>query len=215
MRYNYLMSNSISVPAPTAGYRRRALAMIRDSAVVRPRDLDAHGVPRHYLQVLHEEGAVERIGRGLYVAVNAEASEHHALAEATVRVPHGIVCLLSALRFHEITTQQPHRVWMAIEDGAWQPRVAHPPIRFARFSGASWTWGVERHTVEGVPIRVFSPAKTVADCFKYRNKIGIDVAVEALRETLRGRRATVDELLAAAAACRMTRVMTPYLEALG
>jgi predicted transcriptional regulator of viral defense system len=154
------------------------------------------------------------VGRGLYVPADADLTEHHTLAEASARVPNGVVCLLSALRFHGLTTQLAFQVWMAIEEKAWQPRVDHPPLRFVRFSGPAWTYGVERHVVEGVSVRIYSSAKTVADCFKYRHKIGIDVAVEALRETLRHRRATREELVRAAAACRMSRVMTPYLQAL-
>lgn len=194
--------------------RQRTLDLVRGQGALRPRDLDSHGIPRHYLQLLLADGAVERVGRGLYVPADADLSEHHTLAEAGARVPHGVICLLSALRFHEIGTQMPHVVWMAMEEKAWQPRVDHPPLRFVRFSGPAWTYGVERHTIEGVPVRVYSVAKTVADCFKYRNKIGVDVAIEALRETLRHHRATPDELMRAAAACRMSRVMTPYLQAL-
>jgi predicted transcriptional regulator of viral defense system len=196
------------------GFRERTLELMRGRGALRPRDLDPYGIPRYYLHLLHAGGAVERVGRGLYVPAGADVSEHHTLAEASTRVPHGVVCLLSALRFHGIGTQLPFQVWMALEEKAWQPRVDHPPLRIVRFSGSAWTYGVERHGVEGVPVRVYSPAKTVADCFKYRNKIGIDVAVEALRETLRGRRATTDELMRAAAACRMARVITPYLQAL-
>lgn len=195
-------------------FRSRTLDLMRGRGALRPRDLDPHGIPRHYLHLLHADGAVERVGRGLYVPAGADLSEHHTLAEASARVPHGVVCLLSALRFHGIGTRLPFQVWMALDEKAWQPRVDHPPLRFVRFSGSAWRYGVERHLVEGVPVRIYSPAKTVADCFKYRNKIGVDVAVEALRETLRHRRATTDELMRAAAACRMARVITPYLQAL-
>lgn len=195
-------------------YREQTLDLMRGQGALRPRDLESHGIPRHYLRRMHADGAVERVGRGLYVPAGADPSEHHTLAEASARVPHGVICLLSALRFHGIGTQMPHAVWMALHEKAWQPRVDHPRLRIVRFSGTAWTYGVERHTVEGVSVSVYSPAKTVADCFKYRNKIGVDVAVEALRETLRDRRATPDELMRAAAACRMTRVMTPYLQAL-
>lgn len=193
-------------------HRERTLNLMRGRGAIRPRDLQANGIPRHYLHLLHGEGAVERVSRGLYVSAGLQPSEHHTLAEAATRVPHGVVCLLSALQFHGLTTQLPFQVWIAIPEKAWQPVVDRPPMRFFRFSGPAWSYGVERHVVEGVPIRVYSPAKTVADCFKYRNKIGIDVAIEALRETWRHRRATLDELARAAAACRMTRVMTPYLQ---
>jgi len=195
-------------------FRERALHLMRSRGAIRPRDLDLHGIPRYYLQLLHASGAADRVGRGLYVPTDAAVSEHHSLAEASVRTPNGIVSLLSALRFHGLTTQIPFQVWIAIEEKSWAPRISHPPLRIVRFSGTAWSYGVEQHVIEGVPIRVYSPAKTVADCFKYRNKIGIDVAVEALRETLRHRRATPDELMAAAATCRMTRVITPYLQAL-
>ncbi|HEX2209707.1 MAG TPA: type IV toxin-antitoxin system AbiEi family antitoxin domain-containing protein [Longimicrobium sp.] len=195
-------------------YRERTLDLVHGTGALRPRDLDSHGIPRHYLHLLNREGAVQRVGRGLYVPASLDASENHTLVEACARIPRGVVCLLSALRFHGLTTQSPFRVWMAIHDKAWQPRVDHPPLQFVRFSGAAWTYGVERHVIERVEVRVYSPAKTVADCFKYRNKIGIDVAVEALRETWRQRRATMDELWRAAAACRMTRVITPYLQAI-
>jgi predicted transcriptional regulator of viral defense system len=195
-------------------YRERTLGLMQQRGALRPRDLDVYGIPRHYLHLLSREGSVQRVGRGLYVPAALDPSEHHTLAEACARVPSGVVCLLSALRFHGVTTQNPFRVWMALEEKAWQPRVDHPPLRFVRFSGDAWTHGVERHVVEGVPVRVYSVAKTVADCFKYRNKIGIDVAVEALRDVWRERRATVDEIWRAAAACRMTRVITPYLQAI-
>jgi predicted transcriptional regulator of viral defense system len=194
-------------------FRERTLDVMRGRGALRPRDLDFYGIPRHYLHLLHADGAVERVGRGLYVPAGADVSEHHTLAEASARVPRGVVCLLSALRFHGIGTQLPFQVWMALEDKAWQPRVDHPPLRIVRFSGAAWTYGIERHVVEGVPVRVYSPAKTVADCFKYRNKIGLDVALEALREAWRARRFKMDELERYAAICRVQRVMRPYLEA--
>jgi predicted transcriptional regulator of viral defense system len=195
-------------------FRARTLDLVQNRGALRPRDLDRYGIPRQYLHRLHGEGAVQRVSRGLYVPTGLQPSENHTLAEAAVRVPGGVVCLVSALRFHGLTTQLPFQVWIALEEKAWQPRVQHPPLRFVRFSGAAWSYGVERHLVEGVPVRVYSVAKTVADCFKYRNKIGVDVAIEALRDTLRHRRASPDELMRAAAACRMARVMTPYLQAL-
>ncbi|HEX5872649.1 MAG TPA: type IV toxin-antitoxin system AbiEi family antitoxin domain-containing protein [Longimicrobium sp.] len=193
-------------------FRQRTLDLVQGRGALRPRDLDPLGIPRHYLHLLNREGTVQRVGRGLYVPAAFDSSEHHTLVEACARVPGGVVCLLSALRFHGLTTQLPFRVWMAIHEKAWEPRVDHPPLHFVRFSGAAWTHGIELHVIEGVPVRVYSPAKTVADCFKYRNKIGIDVAVEALRETWRQRRATMDEIWRAAVACRMTRVMAPYLQ---
>ena len=163
---------------------------------------------------LCRSGHLRRAGRGLYVLPNADTTEHHALAEACKRIPRGIICLLSALRFHGLTTQAPFEVWIAIDVKSRKPQVDSMPLRVHRFSGAAMTSGVEEHDVEGVTVRVTSPAKTVADCFKYRNKIGLDVAVEALKDYRRARK-SVDDLWRAAVVCRVTSVIRPYLEAIG
>jgi predicted transcriptional regulator of viral defense system len=145
---------------------------------------------------------------------DAAPTEHHSLAEACKRVPHGVVCLLSALCFHDLTTQLPYEVWMAIPVTARQPKVDRPAMRFHRFSGAALTDGQEIKQIEGVSVKVYNPAKTVADCFKYRNKIGLDIAIEALKDCIGQRKATFDELWHYAKICRMTRVMQPYIEAI-
>jgi predicted transcriptional regulator of viral defense system len=193
---------------------QRILEIVEQEGVLRPRDLDAHGIPRIYLSRLCERGLLQRTGRGLYVLPNADVSEHHTLAEACKRVPHGVVCLLSALRFHGLTTQSPHEVWLAIGSKAWRPQVDYPPLRFVRFSARTLEAGVEEHSIEGVLVRVYNPAKTVADCFKYRNKIGLDVAVEALRLCLETRKCSRSDLWRYASTDRVTNVMRPYLEAL-
>ena len=180
--------------------------------MLRPRDLDPYDIPRTYLSRLCASGKLQRVGRGLYVLPGSDNTEHHALAEVCKRVPNGVVCLLSALRFHEITTQAPFEVWLAIDVKAWKPRLEYPPTRIARFSKAALHAGVEEHRVEAVTVRVYNPAKTVADCFKYRNKIGLDVAIEALKECWRSRRCTMDELWHYADICRVRNVMRPYLE---
>jgi predicted transcriptional regulator of viral defense system len=190
----------------------KVLDLVRNAGVLRPRDLDAYGIPRTYLSRLLAAGKLHRVGRGLYVLPGSNVSEHRSLAEACKRVPKGVVCLLSALRFHELTTQAPFEVWLAIGEKAWRPRVDYPPLRVVRFSAAALVSGVEQHQIEGVTIPVFSPAKTVADCFKYRNKIGLDVAIEALRECWRSRRCTTDDLWKYAKVCRVQNVMRPYLE---
>src|SRR5437870_11583448 len=135
-----------------------------------------------------DEGAIMRVGRGLYVARGARPTEHHSLAQASKRVPHGVVCLLSALRFHDLTTQSPFQVWLAISAKARLPKTDNPPLRIVRFSQRMLAYGLQEHRIEGVSVRIFSPAKTVADCFRSRNKIGLDVALEALRECIRKRR---------------------------
>ncbi len=157
---------------------------------------------------------VERVGRGLYVAADAQWTEHHSLAEVAARVPHGVVCLLSALSLHGLTTQAPSEVWLAVDRKARAPREAGLPIRLVRFSGAALTTGIEERGIEGVVVRVYSPAKTVVDCFRYRNKIGLDVAIEALHDSYRQRLATVDELWECASELRAASVMRPYLESL-
>ena len=192
----------------------RVLQLARELGVLRSRDLAQQGIAREYLTRLTQAGLLERTGRGLYVLSDAELTEHHSLAEAAKRVPAGVVCLLSALRFHDLTTQAPFEVWIALPPTARHPRPGSPPLRVVRFSGPALTEGIEEHVIEGVPVRVYNPAKTVADCFKYRNKIGLDVALEALRETWRERRATMDELWHYAEVCRVATVMRPYLESL-
>lgn len=192
----------------------KALRIIRGLGVVRPVDLESRGVPRAHLYGLARAGLVERQGRGLYVARGHRYTAEHALAQVARRVPGGVVCLLSALRFHGLTTQLPAEVWLALPEKARRPRLDYPRLRVARFSGAAISEGIERHTIEGVEVRVYSAAKTVADCFKYRNKIGIDVAVEALKDFTSTHRGGANELARFARICRVSRVMQPYLDAI-
>src|SRR5450631_3350111 len=182
--------------------RSTKTALHRGQGVFRPRDVAVLGISRTSIQRLTKSGVVERVGRGLYVPAGARITQHHTLAEAAKRVPGGVVCLLSALSFHRLTTQSPHEVWLAIDVKARKPKADWPPLRIVRFSSAARTFGVESHVIEGVEARITSRAKTVADCFKYRNKIGIDVAVEALREYLGKRGRSMDELQRAADVCR-------------
>lgn len=193
--------------------RQRVLDLLATRGVLRPRDLETVGISGVYLNKLYAEGLLDRPSRGLYTLAGDEPSEHRTIAEVSKRVPHGIVCLLSALGFHELTTQAPFEVWLAIDGKARQPQLDYPPIRIVRFSGQALSYGVEKHAIDGVEVRIYSPAKTVADCFKYRNKIGLNVAIEALRDCLQRKRATVDEIWEAAKVCRMSNVMRPYLEA--
>ena len=200
-------------PSPSSG-QRRILAAVRKLGVLRPRDLDRLGVPRSLLQRLEARGLVQRVGRGLYSLPGDDLGENATLAAAARRVPAGVVCLLSALRLHDLTTQAPFEVWMAIDHKARTPSVADLPLRVVRFSGQALATGIEERRVGGVIVRFYSAAKTVADCFKFRNKIGLDVALEALREYLRHRKGTVDDLWRSARVCRVENVMRPYLEAL-
>lgn len=181
--------------------------------MLRVRDLCAYGLHPEHLRRLVGDGLLEKVARGVYAPVGIEPTANHTLAQAATRVPNGVVCLLSALRFHNLGTQNPFEVWMAIDRRAWKPALTVPKLRIVRFSGAALKSGAERHTIEGVSVAVYSAAKTVADCFKYRNKIGLDIALEALREGLAERRFTRDELWSHAKICRVATVMKPYLEA--
>ena len=192
---------------------QEVLQIVREKGMVRPRDLDEAGIPRMILSRLTKQGTIQRTGRGIYTLADAEPTEHYDLALASKRIPNGIVCLLSALLFHDIGTQSPFETWMAIARKGWLPKDT-AGLRIVRFSGVALTYGVDEHDIEGVKVKVYSPAKTVADCFKYRNKIGLDVALEALRDCWRQRKATMDELWEAAKVCRVANVMRPYLESL-
>ena len=186
----------------------------KTSSILRTRDLEAHGIWRANLRDYVEQGVLTRVGRGLYTLVGVEAGENHSLAEVGKRVPQGTVCLLSALRFHELTTQQPHETWLALDGRARSPKTDSLALRIVRFTGSALSEGREEHVIEGVPVKIYNPAKTVADCFKFRNKIGLDVALEALRETWRARRCGMSELMRYARVCRVANVMRPYLESL-
>ena len=190
------------------------LRVIRQLGLVRAGDLEARGIPRSHLYRLVRKGLVERQTRGIYAASNHPFTAEHTLAQVAKQVPAGVFCLLTALRFHELTTQAPAEVWIALPEKARKPRLAHPRLRVARFSGLALTEGIETHRLEGVEVLVYSAAKTVADCFKYRNKVGVDVAVEALRDFSRRHRGGATELARYARICRVSRVMQPYLDAI-
>lgn len=188
--------------------------MARSAAMIRARELTPLGIPQRYLRILCEEGTLTKIGRGIYASSDGLDGENVSLAHVAKAIPKGVVCLLSALRFHEIGTQLPHRVWIALDRRTAMPRLERPRIRVVRFSGLALTEGVESHMVANVAVRIYNPAKTIADCFKYRHKIGLEVALEALREGMRSGRADVDALWKYAKICRVANVMQPYMEAL-
>ena len=194
--------------------RDRTLKLARRQRGVTPRDLTKEGIHSQVLTRLVAEGRLERVARGVYRLPEQSITENHGLAVASATVPLGVVCLLSALQFHGIGTQLPSEVWMAIDRRAWRPVLHHPPLRIVRFTGGALTEGVGRHVIEGRTVKIYNVPKTLADCFKYRNKIGLDVGLEALREAWRGRRFTMDELDHYAAICRVQHAMQPYLEAL-
>ena len=193
--------------------RNQILKMFQRTRVLRARDFVRAGIAREHLSRLVADGVLVRPGRGLYVLSDDAPTEHRSLVEATRLVPSGVICLLSALQFHGLTTQAPFEVWLAIDHKARMPKSESPSLRIVRFTGLALSYGIEEHILEGARVRVYSVAKTVTDCFKFRNKIGLEVAIEALRDCLRQKKANRDELWDAAKVCRMTNVMQPYLEA--
>lgn len=186
----------------------------RKLGVLRPRDLKSVGVSRVYLKELVERGELLKTGRGLYVSAGAKLTENHSLAEAAKLSPKGVICLLSALRFHGLTTENPAEVWIAIPRGARPPKSGAPALRVARFSGQRMTEGIQRHVIQGVTVPVYCVAKTVADCFRFRNRIGVNIAVEALRDAWRSKKTTSEELWHHAKVCRVLNVMRPYFDSL-
>ncbi|QIB67702.1 transcriptional regulator [Kineobactrum salinum] len=190
------------------------LDLASQHGLIRPRDLNERGLPTVALTRLVRQGRLQRVGRGLYAIPNRLVSENSALAEVARKHPQAIICLLSALRLRELTTQSPFEVWVAIPNKARAPKMDYPPLRVVRFSGAALTEGIEEDIIDGVPVRVTNVARTVADCFKFRNKIGLDVALEALQDAWRAKRVGMDELWRYATICRVANVMRPYMESL-
>lgn len=182
--------------------------------MLRLREFVAEGIGPETLARLVREEAVIRPARGLYQLPDTQVEAAHALAEAAVLVPKGVICLISALQYHELTLQMPSAVWMAIDRAAWRPKINYPPIRFVRFTGSALTEGVERHSIENIDVPITNPARTIVDCFRYRTKVGLDVAMEGLREGLRRRRCKPDQLWHYARKARVWSTMRPYVEAM-
>ena len=186
--------------------------LLRKHGTLTAEILQRYGIHRSWIAPLVNQGVLVRVARGIYAAADAEnVGPHHNLAIAAQRVPAGVICLLSALRFHDIGTQVPAQVWMGLPRGTRTP--ADPAIHTVHYSPTSFDTGIEHHRIENSDVHIYSPAKTVADCFKYRSQIGLEAAIEALRETVRGRKATVTEIHAFADVCRIRTVITPYLQA--
>jgi predicted transcriptional regulator of viral defense system len=190
------------------------LKLVRKGGVIRSRDLQSEGIPREHLSRLVSRGILLRTARGIYRLADQSVSSSVSLADLALRVPHGVVCLLSALRFHEIGTQSPFETWLAIDRKARKPNLDYPPLRVVRFSNEALTHGVETHRLDGVDVKVTSVERTIADCFKYRNKIGIDVAVEALKESYRSRKLDMNQLWRFAELNRVSKIVRPYIEAI-
>jgi predicted transcriptional regulator of viral defense system len=205
---------SLASSATKTTHEKQLMRLVRKHKLLRARDLAEQGLATIGLARLVQAGKLDRVARGLYALPGAAMSVHRSLAEVALRVPKGVVCLLSALQFHEIGTQAPFKVWLAIANRATAPRIEHPAIRVVRMSDDALTDGLQRKRIDGVEVSIFNPARSIVDCFKFRNKIGLDVAIEALRESWRERRFTMDELWHHATRQRMDNVMRPYVEAI-
>ena len=196
-------------------HTQRVLDLAGQKGLLRAGDLDAIGASRVVLTRLTAAGLLQKVGRGLYRLPGAQVSEFESLATVAAKVPQAVFCLLTALQFHELTTQLPRQVWIAMPRGSHAPRIDYPPIRMVQFTGDAYSAGVETVERDGVALRVYSAAKTVADCFKHRNKIGLDVALEALKDARTRKKASSDDLWRYAKICRVANVMRPYLESVG
>ena len=194
-------------------HSQRVLDLASRKGLLRASDLDAIEAPRVVLTRLTAAGLLDKVGRGLYRLPSQPGSEHESLATVATKVPQAVFCLLTALQFHELTTQLPRQVWIAMPRGSHVPRIDYPPIRMVQMTGSVYSEGIETVERDGVDLRVYGVAKTVADCFKHRNRIGLDVALEALKEARARRRASADDLWRYAKVCRVANVMRQYLEA--
>jgi predicted transcriptional regulator of viral defense system len=201
------------MPSTTTTKTASLLGLARKGPV-RARDLDEAGIPRTYLKRLCEGGVLEQVDRGLYRLANASVTELSSLAEVAKRVPHSIICLLSALQVHGMTTEAPHAVWVLIDRHARAPKLASPQLEVVRASGAARIHGIESRVIDGVKVQLTTPAKTVADCFRFRRHVGTEVALSALKDYLKKRKGSIDALVAAAQADRIYAFMRPYLDAL-
>ena len=201
------------MPMTPSTQSERILALAKRKTLVSAADVREHGWSSQMLIKLHKDGKLQRVNRGLYALPDAEPTPHRSLAEVCCRVPKGVVCLLSALQFHEIGTQLPHEVWIGVPEGTQTPAVDYPPLRIVRLRGAAYADGIEVAMEEGSAIRVYGIEKTVADCFKFRHKIGLDVALEALKDAWAERKLSADRLGHFARINRVEKVLQPYLEA--
>ena len=199
---------------PPETHTQRILDLLRQKGMLRPSDLDEIGAPRVVLTRMTANGQLEKAGRGIYRLPDNPGSEHESLATVATKVPQAVFCLLSALQFHELTTQLPRQVWIAMPRGSHTPKIDYPPVKMVQFAGEAYSEGIEVFDRDQVKLRVYCVAKTIADCFKHRNKIGLDVALEALKDARSQKKVNADDLWHFAKICRVANVMRPYLEAI-
>ena len=201
-------------PDKNTSFERAIKVFRRHGGVLRTSEAIRLGIHPRTLYAMRDAGVLDCLSRGLYRIADLPHLSNPDLVAVALKVPKGVICLISALAYHELTTQIPHEVYLALPRGAEPPRLDHPPIRIFWFTGKAFAEGIDTHKVDGVPVRIYGVEKTLTDCFKYRNKIGLDTAVEALKAYVSGRRIDIDKLMVYARTCRVEKVMRPYLEAL-
>ncbi len=185
-----------------------------ERGIIQAKDLEEIGITRNHLYELCKKGKLQRISRGMYMLPDAEINEYQPLIEITKKIPSAVICLISALYFHELTTQLPNEIWIAVPVNTWRPKFEYPKLNYTVLNEKTYRFGIQAFNLHGTNVKVYSPAKTVADCFKFRNKVGLDVAIEALREAWLNRKITIDEIAEAAKVNRVFKIMKPYLEAI-
>lgn len=190
------------------------LKLAKEKGIIQAIDLELLGIARNYLYKLRKEGLLNKAARGMYMLPNAPITENQNFIEIAKKIPNAVVCLISALSFHGITTQIPHEIWIAVPRDTWRPSMDYPPLHYTVLTENVYNFGIQEENINGTIVKIYSPAKTIADCFKFRNIVGVDVAIEALREVWRSRKATMDELAEAAEVNRVSKIMRPYLEAI-
>ena len=195
--------------------RKQQILRLADSGgIIRAKDLEAEGISRNYLYEMHKNGLLEKVSTGLYSLPDALTSEYATIAEVAKRISNAVVSLISALIYHDLTTQLSPDIWLTVPKSSRKPKIEYPPINLTYASDSAYSYGIQKHIINGVPVKIYSPAKTVADCFKFRSKVGLDVAIEALRDAWRSRKATASELTEAAKVNRVLKIMMPYMEAI-
>lgn len=194
--------------------KAHVLKIAKRKGVIGASDLKTLGISRNYLYSLNREGKLQKVARGLYELPDNQTTEHSTLIEVMKRVPNAVVSLISALSYYDLTTQLPHEVWITVPRGAWRPKIEYPALNLTYASKEIYSYGISKFKINGVEIKIYSPAKTIVDCFKFRNKIGLDIAIEALKRAWESKKVSMDELTKAAQVCKVAKIIRPYLEAI-
>jgi len=193
--------------------KQQILLLAKANGIIQAKDVEAAGISRTYLHEMQKEGLLEKISTGLYTLPEAPITENSTLIEIAKKIPHAVISLISALNYHELTTQLSPDIWLTVPKSSRKPKIKYPPINLTYVSDPAYSFGIQEYIINGVTVKIYNPAKTVADCFKFRSKVGIDVAIEALRNVRRTRKATIDEIMEAAKIDRVLKIMNPYMEA--